>query len=127
MQITAMSSLPINYRDKKGNENLIILKPGKHSYPKLDYKDPMVAEQLRIYRKHRSIGFDELLACDQEMLKSINGKPDEKLGKLVEAFTIKTGASRRTVKGVKRNAATAITAPPAPAANTGRKKDRDKS
>lgn len=58
-----------------------VLKPGTFEYD-IDYKDPMIAELLRQYRKHGAIQFEELLACDVEFLKKVKGSPAEKAARL---------------------------------------------
>jgi hypothetical protein len=68
MQITSKSFIEITTynTDANGKEvrGLTTIRPGKHDYQTINHKDPRVAEQLRIFRKHGRISFDELLASD---------------------------------------------------------------
>lgn len=59
---------PIPYHDGKGVLQLVVLRPGKHNYPDLDPKDPILAETLRVLRKHHKVAFDELLPGDHDIL-----------------------------------------------------------
>ena len=81
MKITSVSVLPILIPGKSA----VWLKIGTHDY-NLDHKDPQIAEQLRVYRKHRKIGFDELLESDVAVLASMkNVKPEDKPKELLAA------------------------------------------
>jgi len=62
---------PIPYHDRKGVLQLVTLRPGGHNYPDLYPKnDAILAETLRVLRKHHKISFDDLLPGDNEILKS---------------------------------------------------------
>lgn len=107
MIITCVMSLPVSYTDKDGKPKTVLLRPGSHNYPMLDHKDPRVAEQLRVYRKHHRIGFDELLATDVEILKKIdpNLSEEEKAKDLIKQVMVKppskvkkNGSNRRQDK-----------------------------
>lgn len=103
MIITCLQRVPIHYRED-GKPKIIWTEPGSRNYP-IDYKDPMVAEQLRVYRKHGRIGFDELLDTDVEILKTIDPElpPEEKAKALKAAVTIKPSPVGRIVKKKKRS------------------------
>lgn len=93
MIITSKMSLPLTVfrtgKNGKETKKTIRLCPGKRSYPQVDHKDPRVAEQLRVMRKHGRISFDELLASDVELLKNIKGTPEEKATALKAETSLK--------------------------------------
>jgi hypothetical protein len=93
MIITSKMSLPLTVfkaeKDGRESKKTIRLCPGKRSYPQVDHKDPRVAEQLRVMRKHGRISFDELLASDVELLKNMKGTPEEKAAALKAATSTK--------------------------------------
>ena len=70
MFITCGLSQNVPYKDSKGTVQLCTLRPGRHNYPMLDPKDPLLAETLRVLRKIRKITFDDLLPGDNEILVS---------------------------------------------------------
>jgi hypothetical protein len=70
MIIETLGTLLISWRDEKGDKKIVKLLPGRHNY-NLDIGIPIVAEQLRVYRKHKVIRFDELLPSDMPILKKI--------------------------------------------------------
>ena len=70
MFITCGISQNVSYKDSKGTVQLCTLIPGRHNYPMLDPKDPLLSETLRVLRKIRKIKFDDLLPGDTEILKS---------------------------------------------------------
>lgn len=110
MKIKTMRSLPItayiNVPEKsgkkdytKGDRKIIDLRPGNSRYPEVDHRDPRVAAQLRIYRKHSAISFDELLPCDVEVLKKSGAKTaDERLVVLKKAIGIKNEDPKKAAK-----------------------------
>lgn len=52
--------------------NILAFRPGKHNYPMLKPKnDPLLADTLRVLRKHRKIRFDDMLPSDTEVLKNV--------------------------------------------------------
>lgn len=61
MIITCMQSFDVAYTDRDGKVKKAVLRPGSRNYPMLNHKDPVVAEQLRVLRKHHRIAFDEIL------------------------------------------------------------------
>ena len=105
MVITCVMSVPLTYIDKDGNPETVVLRPGSHNYPMLDHKDPEIAKQLRVYRKHGRIGFDELLETDVEILKKMDPslKPEEKAKELLKAVSLKPSPVGKVVKGKKKN------------------------
>lgn len=85
MKITSKMALPVTVNDKDGKKKTIVIRPGVHEYKEINHKDPMVAEQLRVLRKHtekNGIQFAELLPCDVVALKGMTGTPEEKAEKL---------------------------------------------
>jgi hypothetical protein len=85
MIITSKMVLPLTVfrKNKSGKEirETIMLRPGRHSYQNVNHKDPRVAEQLRVLRKHTSrngVWFDELLPSDVELMSKMKGTPEEK-------------------------------------------------
>jgi hypothetical protein len=71
MQITCAMSKIVQYIDRDGTVKQCVLRPGKHNYPMLKPKnDPMLADTLRVLRKHKHISFDDLLPSDAEVLKN---------------------------------------------------------
>lgn len=97
MIITTVMSVPVSYKDKDGKVKQVALKPGSHSYPMLNHKDPMVAEQLRIFQKHGRIGFDEILAVEKPELKEpeVVETPEEIAGPVEDAEPKATKRGRR--------------------------------
>ena len=70
MKIKCAMSKNVPYTDAKGGLQLCALRPGEHNYPMLRPSDPVLAEELRVLRKHRHVAFDDLLSGDHEHLKS---------------------------------------------------------
>lgn len=70
MFITCGISQNVSYIDEKNTMQLCTLRPGRHNYPMLNPKDPVLAETLRVLRKIGKITFDDLLPGDSEILKS---------------------------------------------------------
>jgi hypothetical protein len=103
MIITCIQSVPITYVGKDGIKKTVFTRPGSYDYPEIDHKDPMVAEQLRVYRKHSKIGFNELLNSDLEILKGMGDVPaEDKPKELLKAVTIKPSPVGKVVKGKKK-------------------------
>lgn len=100
MKITCLQPLEIAYPDKDGNVKKVLTRPGSHEYPMLDHKDPMVAEQLRVFRKHTRIGFDEILESDKPILAEMKDEKD-KAAKLLEKSGLQPSPVGRIVKGKK--------------------------
>jgi hypothetical protein len=85
MIIETLGTLLISWRNEKGDKKVVKLLPGKHNY-NLDLNIPIVAEQLRVYRKHKVIRFGELLPSDMSVLKKIpegTNKSKELTGKVI--------------------------------------------
>lgn len=100
MKITSVSVLPILIPGKPA----VWLKIGTHDY-NISHKDPAIAEQLRVYRKHRKIGFDELLESDAAVLATLKDvKPEDKPKALIAAVSLKPSPVGRVVKGEKNHA-----------------------
>jgi hypothetical protein len=103
MVITCIQSVPITYVGKDGNKKTVFTRPGSRDYPEINHKDPMVAEQLRVYRKHSKIGFNELLATDLEILEGMKDvKAEDKPKELLKAVTIKPSPVGKVNKGKKK-------------------------
>jgi len=111
-------SVPITYTDADGNKKTVVTRPGSHDYPMLDHKDPQVAEQLRVYRKHSRIGFDELLATDLEILKKMDPaiKGNDRAKALLEAVSLKKSPVGKVVKKKKAKKSGNDSKSPAPVA-----------
>jgi hypothetical protein len=82
MRIATKMKLPIRHNGKVTDIKPLELDPknpgfGKPvEYREIDHKDPEVAQQLRIYRKHGKIQFAELLPCDVAAAeKFLEGNP----------------------------------------------------
>ena len=104
MIITCIQSVPITYVGKDGTKKTVFTRPGSYDYPEIDHKDPMVAEQLRVYRKHSKIGFNELLATDLEILKEMKDVPaEDKPKELLKAVTVKPSPVGKVNKGKKKS------------------------
>jgi len=73
MFIECAISQTVPYEDARGTVETIALRPGRHNYPMLNPTDPLLADTLRVLRKHSKVRFDDLLPSDKEILK---GKPD---------------------------------------------------
>jgi hypothetical protein len=108
MIITSKMVLPLTVfrKDKNGKEvrETIMLRPGRHSYKNVNHKDPRVAEQLRVLRKHTSrngVWFDELLPSDIELMSNTKGTPVEKAATIMAATT---GPIRKVVRHAERAA-----------------------
>lgn len=71
MRIKCAMSRNVPYKDAKGVLQLCTLQPGEHNYPMLNGSDPLLAEELRVLRKHHQVSFDELLPGDHKHLKSV--------------------------------------------------------
>jgi len=106
MIITSKMILPLTVfrKDINGKEirETIMLRPGKHSYQNVNHKDPRVAEQLRVLRKHthkNGVWFDELLPSDVELMSKMKGAPMDKAAAIRAAIT---GPSRKVVKHAAR-------------------------
>jgi hypothetical protein len=117
MVITCIQSVPITYVGKDGIKKTVFTRPGSRDYPEIDHKDPMVAEQLRVYRKHSKIGFNELLATDLEILEGMKDVPaEDKPKELLKAVMVKPSPVGRVNKGKKKkngsNSKPAKAAPP---------------
>lgn len=110
MIITCIQAVPIAYTDKEGVKRTVVTRPGSHQYPMLDHKDSSVMEQLRVYRKHSRIGFDELLETDLPILAKMDRNEKQKAKKLLEAVTLKPSPVGRLVKGKKKVASSKTTA-----------------
>lgn len=118
--------LEIAYTDKKdGKVKKVLTRPGSYSYPMLDHTDPMVAEQLRVFRKHTRIGFDEILESDKPVLAGMAKDDPKKAEKLLEKTGLQPSPVGRTVKGKKNARKTKKSA--RPAAKAVKKADSDKS
>jgi hypothetical protein len=102
MIITCIMALPIAYTDDEGVKRTVVTRPGSHDYPMLNHKDPAVAEQLRVYRKHSRIGFDELLETDLPILAKMPKNEKQKAKKLLKEVTLKPSPVGRLVKGKKK-------------------------
>lgn len=102
MVITCMEPFEIVYADKEGKIKRQVLRPGSHNYPMLDHKDPRVAEQLRVLRKHKRIGFDEILPSDESVLASMDIDEPNKAAKLLEKTGLQPKPAGRKVKGEKK-------------------------
>jgi len=99
MKITSVSVLPILIPGKPA----VWLKIGTQDY-KLDHKDPAIAEQLRVYRKHRKIGFDEILESDAAVLAALKDvKPEDQPKALIAAVTLQPSPVGKVVKAEKSN------------------------
>jgi hypothetical protein len=112
MIITSKMLLPLTVfrKDKSGKEirETIMLRPGKHSYQNVNHKDPRVAEQLRVLRKHTSrngVWFDELLPSDIELMSKTKGTPTEKAAAIRAATT---SPIRKVVRHAARDATNEI-------------------
>jgi hypothetical protein len=70
MLITCAMSQNVPYKDANGTVQLCTLRPGRHNYPMLDHKDPLLSETLRVLRKLGKVKFDELLPGDHEIMKN---------------------------------------------------------
>ena len=130
MVITCIQSVPITYVGKDGNKKTVFTRPGSYDYPEIDHKDPMVAEQLRVYRKHSKIGFNELLTTDLEILKGMkNVAPEDKPKELLKAITIKPSPVGKVNKGKKKNGSNPkpVSAAPSKSGSVEPKKDSGKS
>jgi hypothetical protein len=90
MIIETLGTLLISWRDEKGDKKIVKLLPGRHNY-KLDMGIPIVAEQLRVYRKHKVIRFGELLPSDMSVLKKIL-EDTNKLNELTKKVILKPSA-----------------------------------
>lgn len=102
MIIKSRMSLPITIWRKQadGSEkrDVVVLKPGEHNYRDIDPKDPRVAEQLRVFRKHsdrNGVQFEELLPTDVEIMKKLKGSPQEKAEQLKVATSTKPHPVKR--------------------------------
>ena len=101
MKITCLMPLEIAYKDEDGKTKKVLTRPGSYDYPMLDHKCPMVAEQLRVLRKHTRIGFDEILESDKPILEEIKEEKD-KAKRLLEKSGLQPSPVGREVKGKKR-------------------------
>lgn len=99
MIITCLEFQEIAYPGKDGNTKKVNIRPGSYDYPMLDHKEPMVAEQLRVLRKHSRIGFDEILETDRPVLAAMPKDEPNKAKKLLEETGIKPSPVGREVKG----------------------------
>lgn len=70
MRIATKMKLPIKHDGKVTDIKPLELDPKNPGFGKpveyrdIDHRNPQVAQQLRVYRKHGKIRFDELLKCD---------------------------------------------------------------
>ena len=61
-----------------GKQKIMSLLPGKRNYSKFHPEtDPVLANQLYVFRKHGLISFDKLLPQDKEILKDIPEGPEK--------------------------------------------------
>lgn len=100
MKILSIAALPVAVTKEDGVVDKVVILPGMWDY-KIDHKDPQVAEQLRVYRKHGKITFEELLPSDVELLKGIKGSTNDKFAELRRMTTRQPSPAKREVKGVK--------------------------
>lgn len=117
MNITSV--IPLKIIDGVGNTIDIVI--GTRAY-RLDHKNPVVAEQLRIHRKHGRISFNELLPCDIAVGDATEGKAADKVAAMKAAANLKPSPVGKKVKGEKN-----VRKSPQPAPTTQPKKGRDKS
>ena len=107
MKITCVISQNVPYTDVYGEMKQCTIRPGKHNYPMLRPKnDLLLAEALRVLRKHHKVAFDDLLPSDQEILKSCPQGVD-RTEYLAEKVLLKPSPKGRHVvkKAVKKNVA----------------------
>lgn len=102
MVITCVMSVPISYRDKDGKIKRVALRPGSHNYPMLNHKDPLVAEQLRVFQKHNRIGFDEILTVEKPVVEEpkVEEKPRVRRNKKTSRRSRKAPEEKPADQGV---------------------------
>ncbi len=101
MIITCVLSQNVPYRDEAGVSQMCTLRPGSHNYPQLRPKnDPLLADTLRVLRKHHKISFDDLLPSDLEVLKSVPPGVD-RIEYLAEKVLLKPNPKGRKNPGKK--------------------------
>lgn len=110
MIIECAISQTVPYKDERGAQQLLVLRPGKHNYPMLRLKDeegklrdPLLEDSLRVLRKHKKIRFDDLLPSDQEVLKKAPQGVD-RTKFLAEKVLLKPSPKGRKISGKEKNA-----------------------
>lgn len=101
MRIATKKKLPITHDGKVTEIKPLKLDPANPgfslqvNYKEINHNDPVVADQLFIFRKHGFIKFDEILYQDKKIVKEIlddkNVKPEDTDAAIKKAIAEKQG------------------------------------